>query len=51
VTNVQGRNRSLEVAPNLYVDVNWSASGMHDWATRLARKFELEGEIFYDLAG
>lgn len=51
VSNVQGRNRSLEVAPGLYVDVNWSASDMRDWATKLAQKFELEGEIFYDLAG
>jgi hypothetical protein len=51
VSNVQGRNRSLEVTPGLYIDVVWSASDMRVWATKLAHKFGLEGEIFYDVAG
>lgn len=51
VSNVPNHNRSLEVATGLFVDLKWSANDMRDWAVKIAQKYDLESEIYYNLAG
>lgn len=41
--------RPCEIASNIFIEVNLSANDLHDLALKIAERYELEDEIFYEI--